>query len=334
MWRSEQKPLQSDNNTFHTRACNKSFIRLYLRKSVVKSFLDRTALALFKTVPNRAAHHLLFLAQSHPQLPDRWGYHIRPIHYYEPLPDFSSITLEQITRRRTYPGIDFRLEDQLVLVNELANYRDELEDLKFDFDNVFFSGFDAAIYYSLIRHLKPQRIIEIGGGHSTQIAASALTRNGAGRLICIEPYPEERLLNANLSVELIQKRVEEIDVEFFSTLEANDILFIDSSHTVKFGSDVCYEFLDVLPLLKPNVWIHVHDIFFPHDYPAEWLLKRRLALNEQYLLEAFLSFNEHFSTQLANYWFCLEHLSEAAHLWSDAPGANHGASSFWMKRVK
>jgi predicted O-methyltransferase YrrM len=295
---------------------------------VVKFLLDRTALALFKTVPARAAHHLLFLAQSRPEISDRWGYHIRPIQYYEPLPDFRSITTEQITRRRSNPAIDFRSADQLALITELSHYRHELEQLEFDFDNVFFSGFDAAVYYALIRHLQPTRIIEIGGGYSTQLATKALAQNARGRLTCIEPYPEARLLDANLDIELIQKPVEQIGVDFFSSLDANDILFIDSSHAVKFGSDVCYEFLDVLPQLKPGVWIHVHDIFFPHDYPAEWLLKRRMALNEQYLLEAFLAFNQSFATQLANYWVCLDHPDVATRLWS-----NTGASSFWMKRV-
>jgi len=294
---------------------------------VANSFLDRTALALFKTVPTRAAHHLLFLAQSHPDLADRWGYHIRPIHYYEPLPDFRSITSEQINRRRTYPGIDFRWEQQLAIVGELAKYRDELRDIEFDFDNAYFAGFDAAVYYTLIRHLQPQRIIEIGGGYSTQIAAKALAANRTGKLVCIEPYPE-RLNGSN--AELIQKRVEEIDVEFFLSLKANDILFIDSSHTVKFGSDVCFEFLEILPRLARDVWVHVHDIFFPHDYPAEWLITRRLALNEQYLLEAFLSFNKNFAPQLANYWLCLDHKEAAAPVWANADRA----SSFWMKRVE
>lgn len=301
---------------------------------MVKALFDRTALALFRTVPTRAVHHLLFLAQSRPDLSDRWGYHIRPIHYYEPLPDFRSITTEQINRRRTYPGIDFRWDEQLTLVNELTAYNDELRELEFDFDNAFFNGFDAAVYYSLIRHLQPQRVVEIGGGYSTQIANNALARNETGKLTCIEPYPEERLNGAKLNIELITKRVEEIDLDFFSSLKANDILFIDSSHTVKFGGDVCFEFLEVLPNLKPGVWIHVHDIFFPHDYPEEWLIKRRQAWNEQYLLEAFLSFNSQFSVQLANYWICLDHLAEAVRLWPRALSQNYGACSFWMKRVE
>jgi hypothetical protein len=268
----------------------------------------------------------LFRAQSHPHLTDRWGYHIRPIHYYEPIPDFRSITTEQITRRREFPTINFHWDDQLALLHDLTVYRDELSTLEFNFNNGYFSGFDAAVYYSLIRHLKPQRIVEIGGGYSTQLASKALARNGSGNVICIEPYPE-RLNGAGPTVELIQKRVEEIEVDFFSALDTNDILFIDSSHTVKFGSDVCYEFLDILPRLASGVWVHVHDIFFPHDYPAEWLIERRMALNEQYLLEAFLSFNAQFQVTLANYWLSLDHGNETAHLWP-----NKDASSLWMKR--
>ena len=298
----------------------------------MKSLFDRTALALFKTVPTRAAHHLLFLAQSQPELSDRWGYHIRPIHYYEPLPDFQSITAEQTKRKRTFPAIDFRWESQLALLTELAAFHDELIELDFDFSNDFFGGFDAVVYYSLVRHLKPQRVIEIGGGYSTRIAGKALNANRKGTLTYIEPYPDERLVGTDFKLELITKRVEEIDVDFFSCLEANDILFIDSSHTVKFGSDVCYEFLEILPRLARGVWVHVHDIFFPHDYPAEWLINRRLALNEQYLLEAFLAFSTTFSVQLANYWICLDHLRHAAQLWPTA--SKQRASSFWMKRVE
>ena len=280
-----------------------------------------------KTFINRAMRRMLFLAQSHPEISDRWGYHIRPIHYYEPIPDFRSITSEQLERRREFRSIDFGWDAQLQLLRDLSAFRIEFEAA--DFKNDYFNGLDAAVLYSLIRHLRPRRVIEIGSGYSTRFAHKALTRNAdGGRLTCIEPHPEERLNGLRLSVEVIQKRVEEIDVDFFSCLEANDILFIDSSHTVKFGSDVCYEFLEVLPTLRPGVWVHVHDIFFPHDYPAEWLLKRRLALNEQYLLEAFLSFNREFQVALANHWLTLDHSSAARELWD----GDAVSSSFWFYR--
>jgi len=280
-----------------------------------------------KTFINRAMRRMLFLAQSHPEISDRWGYHIRPIHYYEPIPDFRSITTEQLERRREFRSIDFGWDAQLQLLRDLSAFRIEFEAA--DFKNDYFNGLDAAVFYSLIRHLRPRHVIEIGSGYSTRFAHKALTRNAdGGRLTCIEPHPEERLNGLRLSVEVIQKRVEEIDVDFFSCLEANDILFIDSSHTVKFGSDVCYEFLEVLPTLRPGVWVHVHDIFFPHDYPAEWLLKRRLALNEQYLLEAFLSFNREFQVALANHWLTLDHSSAARELWD----GDAVSSSFWFYR--
>ena len=280
-----------------------------------------------KTFINRAMRRMLFLAQSHPEISDRWGYHIRPIHYYEPIPDFRSITTEQLERRREFRSIDFGWDAQLQLLRDLSAFRIEFEAA--DFKNDYFNGLDAAVFYSLIRHLRPRRVIEIGSGYSTRFAHKALTRNAdGGKLTCIEPHPEERLNGLRLSVEVIQKRVEEIDVDFFSCLQANDILFIDSSHTVKFGSDVCYEFLEVLPTLRPGVWVHVHDIFFPHDYPAEWLLKRRLALNEQYLLEAFLSFNREFQVALANHWLTLDHSSAARELWD----GDAVSSSFWFYR--
>jgi hypothetical protein len=188
----------------------------------------------------------------------------------------------------------------------------------------------------LIRHLKPRQVLEVGGGFSTQMAQKALARNHAEgsecALKCIEPYPEPRLTDSINASEVITSPVQDVRIESFSNLGANDILFIDSSHTVKFGSDVNYLFLEVLPALKPGVWVHVHDIFFPNDYPAEWLLEKRLALNEQYLLEAFLTFNTSFSVRLANHWLCLDHSAAAMALQPVSTGSN-GASSFWFQRV-
>ena len=292
-------------------------------------------------MPVKAAQHLLFLAQSQHETLDRWGYHIRPVHYYEPLPNFATITEESVNRRRDYPALNFNWPEQLRLVNELTTYRPELEQLSFDssfdFDNGFFSGFDAASYYALIRHLKPRRVLEVGGGYSTRIAEKALTRNQTdgieSSLKCIEPYPEKRLTDAIAQTNLITKPVQDVPTEVFQELEANDILFIDSSHTVKFGSDVCYLFLEILPALRSGVWIHVHDIFFPNDYPAEWLLEQRLALNEQYLLEAFLTFNNNFSICLSNHWFCKDYSSDAAELRPPSNGNHYQSSSFWLKRL-
>ena len=275
---------------------------------------------------------------------DYWGYHIRPIHYYEPLPDFREISNARIHRRRESPAVDFNLQGQLRLLRRLGEaYCDELTVLAafpdaqgFDFHNDYFAGLDAALYYALIRDLKPARIIEVGSGYSTRIADKALQKNLAagkgGKLTCIEPYPEARLTEAKLDITLIQQRVEDVSPSVFAALEAGDILFLDSSPALKFGSDVHVEFLDILPRLRPGVWVHVHDIFFPHDYPADWLIGKRIAFNEQYLLEAFLAFNRRFSVQAANYWLSLEHADTVERLCPSAlmPQEHLGRGSFWM----
>lgn len=295
-------------------------------------------------VPGSILRHVMFLLRQHPERADALGYHVRPIHYYEPLPDFRSITVAATTRRRMSSAIDFDLDGQRALVRRLgASYRAEIETLAatrgFDFGNDYFSGLDAAMYYALIRDRRPARVIEIGSGMSTRIADQAFARNRAdghgGELICIEPFPQPRLTDDRPAITLIQQPVEQVPLETFDALRANDILFIDSSHAAKFGGDVCREFLEILPRLKPGVWVHVHDIFFPHDYPANWLIDKRIAFNEQYLLEAFLAFNRSFSVRAAHYWLDLEHREDAELLAPPAvwPRGALGCGSFWMQRI-
>ena len=134
---------------------------------------------------------------------------------------------------------------------------------------------------------------------------------------------------------LIQRPVETVPLEQFDVLQENDVLFIDSSHAVRFGGDVCREILEILPRLRRGVWIHVHDIFFPQDYPATWLIDRRLAFAEQYLLEAFLAFNREFEVRAANFWLAADHLADVRRLVPETiwPAIEHGRASFWMQRV-
>lgn len=310
------------------------------------SVRDRFILWLLSGVPKPIASHVCFLLRNNQELPDEWGYHVRPIHYYDPLPDFREITQDQLVNYRILRSINFSLSKQLECLNEFAlRYKDEIGSLvagingeSFDFKNEYFSGLDAVVYYAMVRNSKPKRVVEIGSGFSTRIAAAALKINKIerydGELSCIEPYPEPRLTSAGLAITLIQKPVQAVALSFFESLQSGDILFIDSSHVAKFNSDVCYEFLQIIPALKPGVLIHVHDIFFPHDYPAQWLVEKRIAFNEQYLLEAFLAFNADFEVILANNWLCLEHMDVVHTLCSPAilPAAPQGRGSFWMRR--
>lgn len=310
-----------------------------------RSWRDSLILGIMQAVPKPLARHALFLLKSHPALADSLGYHVRPIHYYEPLPDFREVDAAAAERRRVSPAIAFDLDGQRRLVGRLAaTYGAELREIadrgRFAFANEYFAGFDAAVYYAQIRDLRPARIIEIGAGMSTRIAALALERNRGeghpGALSCVEPYPQPRLTDQMPEVTLIQSRVEDLALDSFEQLGANDILFIDSSHVARFGGDVCREFLDILPRLKPGVWVHVHDVFFPRDYPAEWLVEQRLAFNEQYLLEAFLAFNHSYAVRLCLHWLWMEHREGLRAEWPGSAAeiaTGVGPSSFWMVRV-
>lgn len=313
----------------------------------MKKLMEHLFLLLCRLLPSKLARHAMFILQSDPKLTDSWGVHIRGIHYYDPLPDFQHITAEQTRQRREPPAFDLNLPAQLELQRVLSsNWATELQHIAadntskgFPFDNAYFSKLDAAIYYALIRHLKPATIIEVGCGFSTRIANMALKRNRSeghlGKLICIEPYPEARLTEFALEMELIQQPVQEVSLDMFRELKGNDILFIDSSHVAKFQSDVCHEFLTILPALAPGVWVHVHDIFFPMDYPATWLVDKRIAFNEQYLLEAFLALNPSYTAQCCLHALWLDHQAAMARFWpTECLPANGqlGAGSFWMKR--
>jgi len=225
-------------------------------------------------------------------------------HYYQPLINPKKHLIKSLREDRDLPGIDFNREGQLDLLSKF-NYNDELikfpmektNRVEFFYNNEWYETGDAEYLYNMVRHFKPGKIIEIGSGHSTLMVLNALDKNKEENSdyqcnhICIEPY--ERPWLEKRGVEVVRKKVETIDKSFFQTLEANDILFIDSSHMIRPQGDVLFEYLEILPILKPGVIIHIHDIFMPKDYLDEWVYEHFL-WNEQYLLEAFLTFNDKF----------------------------------------
>ncbi len=222
-------------------------------------------------------------------------------HYYEPLFDGRRLK-RPLHEERTLPGLDWNLREQLALLGAF-HFNDEIADIAaarvpepaFYFGNENFESGDAEFLYNLIRLKKPARIFEIGSGHSTRMAARAIRRNRddapgyACRHVCIEPYEAPWL--EHLGVQVIRRPVEEIGSGVFSELESGDLLFIDSSHVIRPQGDVLFEYLELLPSLKPGVIVHIHDIFSPRDYPASWVIGKVLFWNEQYLLEAFLTCN-------------------------------------------
>jgi len=266
-------------------------------------------------------------------------------HYYEPL--FRTDKLKTpLDQPRALPGIDFRIEKQLALLDEFK-YADELRGFpiedqgngEFFYHNQAFESGDAEILYSVVRHFKPTKIIEIGSGMSTLIAQSALKANRlqdgkAFQHTCIEPYEHSWL--SKLEVDLIRQPVETMSLTIFEELKPNDILFIDSSHIIRPQGDVLFEYLQILPRLKPGVLVHVHDIFSPRDYLSEWIVEEVKLWNEQYLLEAFLSGNSDYQVLLSTN-FLAENYSEkfAAACPVYASEAEHREpGSFWIWRAK
>jgi hypothetical protein len=226
-------------------------------------------------------------------------------HYYNPMINPQKNLKKSLRLDRKLKGIDFNVNDQLELLgkfnfsNELIQFPiNQINENEFYYNNGGFESGDSEYLYSIIRHFKPKKIIEIGCGNSTLMIRNAITSNKSDNLfyncehICIEPFEQPWLENLELIV--IREKVEDLEISFFSQLDANDILFIDSSHIIRPQGDVLFEYLEILPNLKPGVLIHIHDIFTPKDYLDDWIFKEHLFWNEQYLVEAFLSFNNDF----------------------------------------
>jgi hypothetical protein len=193
----------------------------------------------------------------------------------------------------------------------------------------------------MVRQFQPRLIIEIIGGFSSLLLSQAAAKNNGSALICIEPFPQQFLKQGFPGLHcLIDKKVEDIDLEFFSELDSGDVLFIDSSHTVKIGGDVNYLFLEVFPRLKPVVIVHVHDIFLPFEYRRDWVLEEFRFWNEQYLLQAFLTFNSEFEVLIVNSYMAHGYLGDLKaafpsleKLKATLPNSvRWGGGSLWMRR--
>jgi hypothetical protein len=254
----------------------------------------------------------------------KMGFNLTPNNFEEPIPDLRELDSFDWGKESSLPGIDLQVPKQIKLFNRLTNaYLAEFKELPdqspsnsreeeyFHF-NPAFRGVDAAIYYGLIRDLKPRRIIEIGAGFSTFLAAHAALRNKAEKRACdltaIEPYASETLCKGVPGVtRLLKTTLQKVPLAEFEKLGKNDILFIDSSHVLKIGSDVQLEFLEILPRLKKGVWVHFHDIFLPFEYPEKLIRRDFKFYNEQYFLQAFLAFNPAFEVLWAGQYMFRKH---------------------------
>jgi predicted O-methyltransferase YrrM len=281
---------------------------------------------------------------------EKKGIHITPVHFYQPIPDTRTLEESYWSSKSKLIGIEMNDEGQKRILTQFsANYKKEYQNFslskpsaanEFYIDNGTFESVDAEVLYCMIRHFKPKKIIEIGSGNSTYLSAHAsiINKSDTGadaQFIAIEPYPSDNLKNGIPGLtQLIDKRIEQIDFGLFSELEENDLLFIDSSHVLKVGSDVQKIYLDILPRLKKGVLIHIHDIFLPAEYPKEVIMNCLRFWTEQYLLQAFLAFNESYNVLWASSYMHLNYPNLLEKAFPSYSRESRWPGSFWIQKAK
>lgn len=323
-----------------------------LRRCDIELFLaiPRTMKTLIRDVCARVLARLMRHFVFDPRYFELWqsnGFHVNQVHYYSPIPDTRTLSSGIFCRESEVIGLDLNETQQLSLLDEFRQrFASEYSQLprkkppgvpQFYFGNVSFESVDAELLYCMIRRFRPKRYIEIGSGFTTLLSASALARNRtegfASSQIAIEPYPAPFLKeNFPHPITLLEQFVQDVPLENFTALEEGDFLFIDSSHVCKIGSDVQFEFLEILPRLAPGVIVHVHDIFLPREYPFDWVKRQHRFWNEQYLLQSFLSCNKEFEVLWAGAWMHLNYPKRLAEAFSSYDPNRVQPASFWFRR--
>jgi hypothetical protein len=300
-------------------------------ESIVKNIIAHVVASV---VPGK-----VFRDKQYFQLWQSRGYHVTPVHFYEPLPDTRTPREDLWSKPSEMVGIDMNESRQLELLSLFsARYKSEYDPCE---PNGTKMGIDWGVLYCMIRHFKPQRIIEIGSGRSTRVSAEAIRRNRQetgveASLVAIDPYATQDLLVGVAGLAEVKRTpVQDVPLAEFAPLDENDILFIDSSHTLSIDSDVHYLFMEIIPRLRKGVLVHIHDIFFPYEYPRRWVMEWSMFWNEAYVLRAFLAFNSAFEVMWSSSY--LHHhqagsLKGAFSTYTYVPGGD-SPSSFWMRRT-
>ncbi len=227
--------------------------------------------------------------------------------YYLPIPD--EVDMAYAQRETDLIGVDMNVDAAFEFLEEVVQpYKAEFNAFPlhaadklggFYLVNGTYMAIDGNVYYGLIRHNTPQKVIEIGSGNSTLLAAAAIRKNkeegvGTTQLISIEPYPREMLRQEIPEItDLIEKRVQDVDMSVFESLVAGDLLFIDSTHVLRPGGDVWWEYCEILPRLQSGVLVHIHDVSLPKPYPLVYA-DYHWYWNEQYALQMLLSYSNRF----------------------------------------
>lgn len=298
----------------------------------------------------RLQHHVAKISEERDKLKQilrEAGPFYPPGHFYSPVPSWRDVEehlarfekkspLEEISAVHMDDRLQLDFLECLKAYYLKVPFRAEAVDgLLYRFDNPNFSYADAIVLFCALNHLRPQRLIEIGSGHSTCVIldTNRIFLNSHIQITSIEPHANllHSLINkSNDKITVIESKLQDTDLEIFDQLTAGDILFIDSTHLAKVGSDVNCIFFEVLPRIKPGVIVHIHDIFRAYEYPEAWLREGR-AWNENYLLRAFLEYNDHFRILLF-----LSYMQNAYEDWfrEHMPDTLlKKGGSFWMEKL-
>lgn len=273
-------------------------------------------------------------------------YDLVPHNYYSPIPDLSQLPADIWSRRNRLGGVELDIGGGIALIEgELAPYLAEFDfpatgprpPGEFYLDNTNYGAVDAELLYAMVRARKPRRVIELGSGMTTLLIGVAARRNAAEGVatehLAYDPFPRAKILGEEPPppTRFEPKSATDVSLADFEQLESGDFLFVDTTHTVKLGSDVNYIVLDVLPTLASGVIIHFHDIFLPWEYPREWFESMEYFWAEQYLIQAFLAFNADFEVLIPANAVAIEHPERlATAIPSFAPGRRPGA--LWLRR--
>jgi hypothetical protein len=274
------------------------------------------------------------------------GYDLVPRSYYSPVPDLERLPESFWSTRSSMPGIHFDTAEQLAWAEErLAPFIAEFDapatgrygSGSYFYENRSFEYGDAEIAYSMVRHARPERILELGSGFSTLVlcaAALANERDGvATRLVSNDPFPRGVAPAGTPGLTALRERgAEDVPLDDFLELGAGDVLFVDTTHTVKVGSEVNRIVLEVLPRLRAGVLVHVHDVYLPYEYPRELIVHHDAFWAEQYLLQALLAGNRDFEVVFATHAVSREHPDGFRRLVPRYSGANV-PNGIWLRRT-
>lgn len=300
-----------------------------------------------KALAKRLLNHIPYIRNMRLQL-ERYHTMFPPGHFYSPIVNVDELAPFRTTlfskNKAQVKGIELRKYSQCKLLQQLARFYPSIPfpaqpdpDFRYYYENDLYSYGDAIILHSMLRHFHPRRIIEVGSGFSSAVMLDTNDRflNQSLSFTFIDPNPE-RLYGLlrdedSANVTILESQLQSVPLQTFEELEAGDVFFVDSTHVSKAGSDVNYVFFEILPTLKSGVLIHFHDIFYPFEYPEEWVFGwKGFGWNESYMLRNFMMYNYEFEILFFNSFMYQNHsewISKNMPLFSYNPGG-----SIWLRK--